>query len=101
MQWLPIILGVCIALAVGVAAARQQRQGQAFSAQVRPLLQTRGALTLPELEQALGVKGLIARGKVVTALNALIAQKRVLVIEAPAGTPQLQKVNFIRYSACV
>jgi hypothetical protein len=99
MQWTSLVVGVCIALAVGVAAARQRKRGQTFAQQVLPLLHTRGPLSLPELEQALGIKGLIARGKIVTALNELITQKQVTVIEAPQGTPQLQKVNFIRYQA--
>jgi hypothetical protein len=31
------------------------------------------------------------------ALNALVEQGKIRVLPAPGGTPQLQKVNFIKY----
>ena len=40
---------------------------------------------------------MMARGKVAMALNDMVTQGKVRVIQAPAATPQLQKVNFIKY----
>ena len=39
----------------------------------------------------------MARGKVALALNDMVAQDKVRTIAPPDGTPQLQKVNFIKY----
>ena len=33
----------------------------------------------------------------ILALNEMVAQGKVRTIAAPEGTPQLQKVNFIKY----
>lgn len=50
-----------------------------------------------ELAGGLGMGGFLARGKVALALNELVNTGRVEVIDASRGTPQLEKVNHIRY----
>ena len=62
------------------------------------MLRAQGPLTLPALSEACGFKGFMARGNVALALNDLVALGKVRTIAAPDGTPQLQKVNFVRYS---
>ncbi len=66
-------------------------------AAIEAALRAQGALTLPALTEAVGLKGFSARGKVILALNDMVAQGKVRTIPAPDGTPQLQKVNFIKY----
>jgi len=68
-----------------------------FADKIEPLLCERGSMTLMELASALGMPGFYARGKVVLALNDMVMQGRVEVVPAPAGTPQLKKVDFIQY----
>lgn len=60
-------------------------------------LRAQGALTLPALTDACRLEAFTARGKVRLALNDLVAPAWIRIIDAPAGTPQLQKVNFIKY----
>jgi hypothetical protein len=97
-----VIIG---AIAGGIAAyfavMSQRKQGQKLAPSIEATLRAQGALTMPALAEAIGFKGLMARGKVALALNELVTQKKVRVIPAPDGTPQLQKVNFIKYELTV
>lgn len=92
-----LVIGLSVALGLGIAAARQNRKNQKMGASIEPVLRERGPLTLPVLAEALGMGSFYARGKVVLALSDLVNQGRVEVIPAPDGTPQLQKVNHIQY----
>jgi hypothetical protein len=56
-----------------------------------------GPATLPELAEALNMTGLLAKGKVVMALQEMTSKGRIEVLDAPQGTPQLEKVKFIKY----
>jgi hypothetical protein len=95
--------GTTVAIVVAVAAGTlgsqwlQRRRNQDLATRIEPLLRERGALTMSELAQALGMSGFYARGKVLMALGDLVNQQRVQTIPAPEGTPQLQKVKFIKY----
>ncbi len=93
------IIGMAIAIAIGMAIANYitKKRNVKIIADLEPLLREKGAQTMPELAQALGMGGFLARGKVVMALNEMIIDGRAEIIEAPPGTPQLQKVNHIRY----
>jgi hypothetical protein len=75
----------------------QAKKNQALAPAIEAALRAQGALTLPALTEAVGLKGFSARGKVILALNDMVAQGKVRTIPAPDGTPQLQKVNFIKY----
>jgi len=74
-----------------------RRRSQKLAPVIESTLRAQGALTLPALAEAAGLKGFSARGKVALALNELVSQGKVRTIAAPDGTPQLQKVNFIKY----
>ena len=83
------MIGIGVAAGLGAyLATRSQHKANAA---------LQGALTLPALTDAIGLRGFSARGKVMMALNDLVGQKKVRIIPAPDGTPQLQKVNFIKY----
>jgi hypothetical protein len=95
----PTLIGIGLATAIGVVIANrlQQRKNQKLAPALETALRAQGALTLPALTDAVGLKGLTARGKVALALNDMVAEGKVRVIPAPDGTPQLQKVKFIKY----
>jgi hypothetical protein len=95
----PTLIGIGLAAAIGVAVANvmQRKRNQKLAPAIETALRAQGALTLPALTEAVGLKGLTARGKVMLALNDMVAEGKVRVIPAPEGTPQLQKVNVIKY----
>jgi hypothetical protein len=95
----PTLIGIGVAAAVGVAIANvmQRKRNQKLAPAIEAALRAQGALTLPVLTDAVGLRGLTARGKVMLALNDLVTEGKLRVIPAPDGTPQLQKVNFIKY----
>lgn len=92
-----IVIGASIAVGIGLAGVITRRRNQRLAPAIEPLLRERGPLTLPELATAMDMGSFYARGKVALALNDLIHAGRVEVIAAPAGTPQLQRVDHIRY----
>ena len=90
-------IGVAAGLGAYLATRSQHKTNAALAPSIIAALQAQGALTLPALTEAIGLEGFSARGKALMAVNDLVAQKKVRVIPAPEGTPQLQKVNFIKY----
>jgi hypothetical protein len=92
-----IAVGMAGALGAYLATRMQSRKNKTLIPAIETALRAQGALTLPGLGDTLGMKGVMARGKIVMALNEMVANGKVRVIQAPDGTPQLQKVNFIKY----
>jgi ABC-type proline/glycine betaine transport system permease subunit len=92
-----IIIAVSVAIGVGIAMALQGKKNRSLAALIEPLLRERGAMTLPALAEALGMGSFLSRGKVAMALNELCTAGTVVVIPAPEGTAQLDKVNHIQY----
>jgi hypothetical protein len=90
-------IGLAIAAAVFLSSRLQRQKNRKLATSLEPLLRERGPLTLPEVAAAIGMEGGFARGKVVLALNEMVTQGKLETIPAPDGTPQLQKVNFIKY----
>jgi hypothetical protein len=88
---------VGVAIGLAIYQARQSKKNAALAEKIVPILTARGPLTLPVLSEALGMGSFMARGKVVLALGDMISQGKVETIDAPAGTPQLKKVDFIQY----
>ncbi|MFT5355856.1 MAG: hypothetical protein ACI9KE_003075 [Polyangiales bacterium] len=97
-----VIMGVATAIGVSVGLAihrsRQAKQNGSLSERITPHLVGEGK-TLPELKVLLGMNSFIAGGKVVMALGEMVKNGSVEEIPAPAGTPQLEKVEHIRYRA--
>jgi hypothetical protein len=96
----PWMIGVIAGLAgfFAVVASRRRAKKEGYD-QVLPLLQQRGAMTVPELLEALGKKGFTAQGTLVMELGALVREGTVIEHPLPAGTPQLQKVKVRKYAA--
>ncbi len=89
------------AAAAGLGAILGSSLLRRRSAKLGPLLTThlleRGPMTLPALQEAIGMTSFSDRGKVAMALNELASAGTIDIVPAPAGTPQLQKVNAIVY----
>jgi hypothetical protein len=92
-----IVGGIAGAVAAYLVSVSQRKKNQKLAPTIEATLRAQGALTLPALAEAIGFKGFMARGKVALALNDMVTQKKVRVTPAPDGTPQLQKVNHIKY----
>lgn len=96
----PWFLGALVSGSVAVGLAinqtRQKKKSRKLWEWLEPVLK-KGPATLPELQAALGMTGLFARGQVALALNEMTTAGRLEVTPAPAGTPQLKKVQFIKY----
>jgi hypothetical protein len=95
----PTLIGIGVAAALGayLATRSQKKKNQALAPAIEGALRAQGPLTLPKLTAAVGLTGFTASGKVMMALNDMIAQGKIRANPAPEGTPQLQKVNFITY----
>ena len=93
---MPAVIGVSVAVGLAIANGRQRKKNAALSPGIVENLQS-GEMTLPDLASAMGQGSFLGRGKVTPALNELVESGAVTVIPAPGGTPQMKKVNFIRY----
>jgi len=92
-----VATAVGVAIGLGIHQARQSKKNASLAEGILPLLTARGPLTLPVLAEELGMNGLTGRGKVAMALNAMVSEGTLVVVDAPEGTPQLKKVHFIQY----
>lgn len=91
------LIGLVVAIAMFLWRRHQAKLGTGLAGTVVSVLASGDALTLDEIAQRVGRLSLFGRGEVAQALNALHAVGKVRIHPAPKGTPQLQKVNLIRY----
>lgn len=92
------LIGLTVALAMMGYNYFAARSGSGLPGEVAALLAGKaGGMTMPEIAKALGRESLLRRGSVVQALGGLTQAGKVKVHQAPEGTPQLEKVNHIRY----
>lgn len=89
--------GMAVAVGVGISLWLQGRRNKKVGVQLEPALREHGPQTLHGLAERVGMNSFMGRGRVVLALNDLVQAGKVLVNEAPAGTPQLEKVKHITY----
>jgi len=96
-----MLQGAIIGLVVGIVMVFVQRsraqKGTGIAGELERVLADGKALTLAEAAEAVGQSSFLGRGKVAQSLNALSAVGKVRIIPAPDGTPQMKKVDFIRY----
>ncbi len=90
--------GLAAAVGVGISFWLQGRRNKKVGAQLEPVLRAKGSLTLHAVAEAVGMNSFMGRGRVVLALNELVQAGQVTVTQAPAGTPQLEKVKHITYT---
>jgi hypothetical protein len=91
------IIGVVVAVTLTLVNRSRARSGSGLPGQIEQALRGRGALTLKEVAVLMGRDSFFGRGEVGQALAALSSVGKVRTIPAPDGTPQLKKVQFIKY----
>lgn len=91
-----VAAGIAIAIGLIVSQMRRRKKNVNVWASIEPILR-KGPATLQELADGAGMSGFMGKGKISLALQDMTAQGRVEVTEAPPGTPQLEKVKFIKY----
>jgi hypothetical protein len=94
-----MMVGIAVGAVVAMLAVGriQRKKNDKLIPSIEEALRAQGAMTLPALTEAVGMKGFTARGKVAMALSQLVTKGAIDTIPAPDGTPQLQKINFIKY----
>jgi hypothetical protein len=92
-----IIVGITVTLALGLLNYRNAKKGTGLPGKVELALRTHGAMTLKEIATAVGKRSFFGRGEVAQALGGLSQAGKVRTIDAPPGTPQLQKVDVVKY----
>ena len=96
-----MIQGALIGLIVGIVVMlwnrRNAQKGTGLAGSIEQAMLGRGPLTLAEVAQTVSRDSFLGRGQVAQALNALASVQKVRIHQAPEGTPQLKKVDFIRY----
>ncbi|MDO9017154.1 MAG: hypothetical protein Q8S73_12285 [Deltaproteobacteria bacterium] len=97
-QWIfGIATGIGVGIGLAIHQSRQSKKNASLSVQITAALGAKGPRTLAELSEDVGLPGFMGRGKVTLALGEMQQSGAVVIIEAPEGTPQLKKVDFIRY----
>jgi len=96
-QIVAIAGGVGVALGLGIFLARQAKQNAKLREEIRAQLGREATVSLPELVTRLGMKdGLMARGKVMNAINMMVASKDV-VVEEPPGTTVSNRLSVLTF----
>jgi hypothetical protein len=91
------IIGAVVAIIMTVAMRSKAKSGGGLPGQIEQTLRGKGGMTLKEVAASVGKDTFMGRGQVAQALNALSSIGKVRIIPAPDGTPQLKKVDFIKY----
>lgn len=94
--FMPLATGIGVLLGLVIQQARQKKKNAGLWEKIEPVLRG-GPKTLQEIADAVGMSGFYARGKVVMALTEKTSNGQIEVLKAPEGTPQLEKVKFIKY----
>jgi hypothetical protein len=91
------VIGVVVALVLTVMNRSRAKQGSGLPGRIEQALRGRGAMTLKEISLLVGKDSFMGRGQVAQALSALHGVGKLRMHPAPDGTPQLKKVDFIKY----
>ncbi|MBA3456847.1 MAG: hypothetical protein H0T42_27405 [Deltaproteobacteria bacterium] len=91
------IIGCVVALVIMAMNRSKAKQGTGLPGQLEQLMRTKGPLTLAQIAALVGKDTFMGRGSVAQALAGLAGVGKVRTTPAPAGTPQLKKVDFITY----
>jgi hypothetical protein len=91
------IIGCVVAVVIMMMNRSKAKQGTGLPGQIETTLRGKEPLTLKQIAAMVGKDTFLGRGEVVQALAALQSLGKVRTNPAPAGTPQLKKVDFITY----
>ncbi len=75
----------------------QAKSGTGLPGEIEQKMRGQGPMNLKQISVLVGKDSFMGRGKVAQALAGLQSTGKVKVTPAPAGTPQLQKVDHITY----
>lgn len=92
------LIGLVVSIVMLLWNRHQASRGTGLAGEIERALQGRGGLTLAEVAAAVNRASFFGRGQVAQALNGLLSVGKVVQHDAPPGTPQLEKVNHIRYA---
>lgn len=93
------IIGCAVVLVMMVMNKSRAKAGTGLPGKVEEVLRASGPLNLKDISVRVGKDSFMGRGDVVNALAALQGVGKIKTNPAPAGTPQLKKVDFITYEA--
>lgn len=91
------IIGCVVALVIMAMNKSKAKQGTGLPGQLEQVMRDKGPLTLAQIAALVGKDSFMGRGSVAQALAGLGSVGKVRTTPAPAGTPQLKKVDFITY----
>lgn len=92
-----IASAVGVAMGLAIHQSRLAKKNKALGERIVAVLRDKGPRTLRELSEDLGTPGLFGRGNVFNALGSMVQSGTLTLTPAPPGTPQLKKVDYIRY----
>ena len=93
------IIGVVVVVVISMMNRSKAAKGTGLPGRIEQTLRGKEPMTLKQIAAAVGRDSFMGRGEVVQAINALQSLGKVKTNPAPAGTPQLKKVDFITYQA--
>jgi hypothetical protein len=91
------IIGVAVALAIIVVNRSNAKSGTGLPGRIEQAMRGRPPMNLKEISVLVGKDSFMGRGQIGQALNALQSANKIKVTPAPPGTPQLEKVNVVKY----
>jgi hypothetical protein len=92
------IIGLIVAVSITLWQRSNAKKGTGTPGQVEAILRASPQpMTLKEVAQAMNRNTFFGRGEVGQALAALQSTGKLVVHPAPEGTPQLKKVDVVRY----
>ena len=91
------IVGVVVVLVMTMLNKSKAAKGTGLPGQIEQTRRGKEPMTLKQIAAAVGKDSFMGRGEVIQAINALQSLGKVKTNPAPAGTPQLKKVDFITY----
>lgn len=91
------LIGVVVAVVMMAINRSKAKAGTGFPGQVEQALRGKPAMTLRDISVLVGKDSFMGRGKVAQALAGLQSAGKIKTTPAPQGTPQLEKVNAIKY----
>jgi hypothetical protein len=91
------LIGCVVAVVIMMMNRSKAKQGTGLPGQLEQTLRGKEPMTLKQIAALVGKDTFMGRGEVAQALAALQGIGKVRTTPAPAGTPQLKKVDFITY----
>ena len=91
------VIGVVVALVMMMVTRSKAKAGTGFPGQVEQAMRGKGPLNLKAISVLVGKDSFMGRGSVAQALAGLQSAGKIKMTPAPPGTPQLEKVDAIKY----